>query len=224
MRLAPSILTADFLNLGAAIGAVAQADEIHLDIMDGHYVPNLSFGPIVVQAVRKTTDLNLSAHLMVTNPDSMAPWFIEAGCSLIVVHAEASTHLHRSLQNIKNLGAEAGVALNPSTPLEVLEYIAHDLKRVLLMSVNPGFGGQLFIPAIYDKIKKLVKLRQAWSCSFDIEVDGGVNADNIGMLAQAGVDIAVVGSAVFGPGDPGERLQRLRRQVIESQAHLEGRK
>ncbi|MGI5852982.1 MAG: ribulose-phosphate 3-epimerase [Bacillota bacterium] len=224
MRLAPSILTADFLNLGAAIGAVAQADEIHLDIMDGHYVPNLSFGPIIAKAVRKATDLNLTAHLMVTDPDFMAPWFVEAGCSLVVVHAEASTHLHRSLQNIKSLGAEAGVALNPSTPLDVLEYIAHDIKRVLLMSVNPGFGGQLFIPAIYDKIKKLVKLRRDWNCSFEIEVDGGVNLDNVGMLAQVGVDIAVVGSAVFGPGEPGERLQQLRHQVTESQAHLERRK
>lgn len=223
MRLAPSILTADFLNLGTAINAVAEADEIHLDIMDGHFVPNLSFGPIIAQAVRKATKLNLSAHLMVTNPDFMAPWFIEAGCGLIVVHAEASTHLHRSLQNIKNLGAEAGVALNPSTPLDVLEYVAHDLKRVLLMSVNPGFGGQLFIPSIYDKIKKLVKLRQEWNCSFEIEVDGGVNADNIDMLAQTGVDVAVVGSAVFGPGNPGERLQRLR-QAFGCQAHLERRK
>ncbi|HAH96323.1 MAG TPA: ribulose-phosphate 3-epimerase [Firmicutes bacterium] len=223
MRLAPSLLTADFLNLGTAINAIAEADEIHLDIMDGHYVPNLSFGPVVAQAVRQATRLNLSAHLMVTNPDEMVPWFVAAGCGLIVVHAEASTHLHRSLQNIKNLGADAGVALNPSTPLGVLEYIAHDLKRVLLMSVNPGFGGQLFIPAIYDKIKKLVKLRHEWNCDFEIEVDGGVKADNIERLAQAGVDIAVVGSAVFGPGDPGERLRHLR-QALGSQAHSERRK
>lgn len=213
MRLAPSILTADFLNLGEELSAISESDELHLDVMDGHFVPNLTFGPDMARAIRRGTPLKLVAHLMVKNPDEMAPWFAAAGCDEIVVPAETCPHLHRSLQALHGLGPAAGVALNPSTPLEILRYIYDQVETVLLMTVNPGFGGQKFIPAMLGKIADLRRLRTEWGASFRISVDGGVNTQNVAELHKAGVDVAVVGSAVFGDGDPADRLRQLRQAM-----------
>lgn len=213
MRLAPSILTADFLNLGEELSAISESDELHLDVMDGHFVPNLTFGPDMARAIRRGTPLKLVAHLMVKNPDEMAPWFAAAGCDEIVVPAETCPHLHRSLQALHGLGPAAGVALNPSTPLEILRYIYDQVETVLLMTVNPGFGGQKFIPAMLGKIADLKRLRTEWGASFRISVDGGVNSQNVAELHKAGVDAAVVGSAVFGDGDPADRLRQLRQAM-----------
>lgn len=213
MRLAPSILTADFLNLGEELSAISESDELHLDVMDGHFVPNLTFGPDMTRAIRRGTPLKLVAHLMVKNPDEMAPWFAAAGCDEIVVPAETCPHLHRSLQALHGLGPAAGVALNPSTPLEILRYVYDQVETVLLMTVNPGFGGQKFIPAMLGKIADLRRLRTEWGASFRISVDGGVNIQNVAELHKAGVDAAVVGSAVFGDGDPADRLRQLRQAM-----------
>lgn len=214
MHLAPSILTADLLSLGSQLAAVAEADAIHLDVMDGHFVPNLTFGPGVAKAVCRGTSLKVSAHLMVNNPDEMVPWFASAGCREISVHAEAVVHLHRSIQRLKELGVAAGVALNPATPLDVLDYVHGDVDSVLLMTVNPGFGGQSFIPAMYQKIQDLYRLRERWGDHFTIVVDGGVNLENVHRLSQCGVDVAVVGSAVYCGDDPAERVRLLRRAVL----------
>lgn len=214
MRLAPSILTADFLNLGGELSAISDSDELHLDVMDGHFVPNLTFGPDIVRVIRGGTSLKLVAHLMVGNPDEMVPWFASAGCDEIIVHAETCPHLHRSLQAVHGLGPSAGVALNPSTPLDILRYVYDQVDTVLLMTVNPGFGGQKFIPAMLGKIADLRRLRTEWGATFQISVDGGVNIQNVAQLHEAGVDVAVVGSAVFGEGDPADRLRQLRKALL----------
>lgn len=216
-KIAPSILSADFCRLGEEVKAVeaAGADYIHLDVMDGHFVPNITIGPLVVDAVRKITSLPLDVHLMIENPDRYIPDFAAAGADIIVVHAEASIHLHRSIQLIKSLGKKAGVSLNPATPLNVLEYVLADLDLVLLMTVNPGFGGQSFIEECLPKITSLRAMLDKRGLEAELEVDGGVKVDNIARIAHAGADVFVAGSAVFGSSDYAATIKTLKAQGKE---------
>lgn len=214
IKIAPSILTADFANLGAQVRAAeeAGADWLHIDVMDGRFVPNLTMGPLLVASLRPQISLPIDAHLMVVDADSLIPAFIEAGADRITVHAEACTHLHRTVQYIKQLGAKAGVALNPATPLVSLEEILPDLDLVLIMSVNPGFGGQSYIPQSTDKIARLHRQLQVRGLKeVEIQVDGGIKAHNIDIIAAAGATVAVVGSAVFNQtGSIAENIRQLR--------------
>ncbi|MGD2014454.1 MAG: ribulose-phosphate 3-epimerase, partial [Desulfobacterales bacterium] len=198
--IAPSILSADFSRLGDEIKAVesAGADWIHADIMDGHFVPNITFGPMIVESVRRVTSLPIDVHLMIENPNDYIPTFAEAGASLISVQAEASIHLNRSVQLIRECGARPGVVLNPSTPVQTLEWIIDHVDYVLIMSVNPGFGGQAFIKNSLDKVRALRQLIRQKNLKTLIEIDGGVNAETITDIAAAGVDVFVAGSAIFG--------------------------
>lgn len=216
-KIAPSILSADFCRLGEEIKAVeaAGADYIHIDVMDGHFVPNITIGPLVVEAVRKITSLPLDVHLMIENPDRYIPDFAAAGADIIVVHAEASIHLHRSVQLIKSLGKRAGVSLNPATPLSYLEYVLADLDLVLLMTVNPGFGGQSFIEEAIPKIKALRAMLDKRGLEAELEVDGGVKVDNIARISHAGADVFVAGSAVFGSSDYAATIKRLKTEARE---------
>jgi ribulose-phosphate 3-epimerase len=211
IKIAPSILSADFAALGQDIARVeeAGADQLHVDVMDGHFVPNLTIGPPVVEAIRKRTRLPLDVHLMIEAPERSLQAFVSAGADLITVHAEACPHLQRTLVQIRELGARAGAALNPSTSLRALEYVLDDLDLVLVMSVNPGFGGQAFIPATYPKVRTLRTL--LGSRPVEISVDGGVKAEHAGPLVAHGASVLVAGSAIFGAADPGEALRRLRR-------------
>ncbi len=210
IKIAPSILSADFAALAEEIARVeeAGADLLHVDVMDGHFVPNLTIGPPVVGAIRKRTRLPLDVHLMIEAPERYLQAFAAAGADLLTVHVEACPHLHRVLAQIKEVGARAGAALNPSTPLGTVEYVLDDLDLVLVMSVNPGFGGQAFIPTAYRKVRALKTL--LGGRSIEISVDGGVTAEHAGRLASAGASILVAGSAIFGAADPGEALRRLR--------------
>ncbi|MGH7421182.1 MAG: ribulose-phosphate 3-epimerase [Candidatus Rokuibacteriota bacterium] len=210
MRIAPSILSADFAALGEAIARVeaAGADLLHVDVMDGHFVPNLTIGPPVIESVRKRTRLPLDVHLMIEEPERWLETYVKAGADYLTVHVEACAHLERALTLIREVGAKSGVALNPSTPPEVLQYVLDDLDLVLVMSVNPGFGGQSFIPTAYEKVRRVRAMlgdRPAL-----ISVDGGVKAENAGPLAQAGATVLVAGSAVFGAPDPGAAVAALR--------------
>jgi ribulose-phosphate 3-epimerase len=216
-KIAPSILSADFCRLGEEIRTVeaAGADYIHIDVMDGHFVPNITIGPFVVEAVRKITSLPLDVHLMIENPDRFIPDFAAAGADIIVVHAEASTHLHRSIQLIKSLGKRAGVSLNPATPLNLLEYVLADLDLVVLMTVNPGFGGQSFIEQCIPKIKSLRAMLDKRGLEAELEIDGGVKVDNIARISHAGADVFVAGSAVFGSGDYAATIKALKAQAKE---------
>lgn len=216
-KIAPSILSADFCRLGDEIRAVeaAGADYVHVDVMDGHFVPNITIGPLVVDAVRKITSLPLDVHLMIENPDRYIPDFAAAGADIIVVHAEASVHLHRSIQLIKSLGKRAGVSLNPATPLSCLEYVLADLDLVLLMTVNPGFGGQSFIEECLPKIQSLRAMLDKRGLEAELEVDGGVKVDNIARIAHAGADVFVAGSAVFGSNDYAATIKALKAQARE---------
>ena len=191
------------------------ADYIHIDVMDGHFVPNITIGPLVVDAVRKVTAKPLDVHLMIENPDRYIPDFAKAGADLITVHQEAVPHLHRTIQLIKSLGKKAGVSINPATPVATLDVILDDLDLVLLMSVNPGFGGQSFIPATLAKITELRRRIEQRGLQVEIEVDGGVKADNIGRMAAAGADVFVAGSAVFSIPDYGQTISLLRQNAIE---------
>lgn len=210
-KLAPSILAADFANLGQGIQAAEKAgvEYIHLDVMDGKFVPNISFGIPVIEAIRPVTNCVFDVHMMVDQPDHLLPAVKKAGADLITVHAEACTHLHRTIGLIKELGCKAGVALNPATPLSVLDYVLEDLDMVLIMTVNPGFGGQKLIPACYDKIRALRAETRRRGLDIDIQVDGGVTKDTIGELEAAGANVFVAGTAVF-KGDIAANVAALR--------------
>jgi ribulose-phosphate 3-epimerase len=211
----PSILSADFARLGEQVASVEAAGcrMLHVDIMDGHFVPNLTIGPPVVKSLRKVTHLRLDVHLMITDPDRYAPLFIEAGANQVSVHQEVCPHLDRTLRMIQGEGAKAGVVLNPSTPVSTLEDVIGVADYVLVMSVNPGFGGQKFIPYALDKVRKLVAMRRDRGLAFPIEIDGGVTIENIGEIVRAGVDWVVAGSSVYGEGHPLESFRGLEREA-----------
>ncbi len=211
-QIAPSILSADFSRLGEEIKAVekAGADLIHVDVMDGHYVPNITIGPGVVSSLRKTTGLPFDVHLMIEDPDRYIDAFVDAGSNIITVHAEAVIHLHRTVQYIKGKGVKAGVSLNPSTPLACIEEILPDIDLLLIMTVNPGFGGQKFISGMLPKIRKARELARTRGLKMAIEVDGGVTAENIGTLAEAGADIFVAGAAIFGSPSYVETIGKMK--------------
>jgi ribulose-phosphate 3-epimerase len=215
IRIAPSILSADFSRLGAEVGAVAEAgaDWIHVDVMDGRFVPNLTIGPPVVKSLRRTTDLPLDCHLMMVEPERMVGAFAEAGADVITVHVEASPHLHRTLQQIRGLGKKSGVSLNPHTPVETIQHVLGELDLILVMSVNPGFGGQSFIEAVLPKIEALRKMIDEAGMDIVLEVDGGVKPGTASKVVQAGADMLVAGSAVFGADDYGRAIEALRRDA-----------
>lgn len=213
VRIAPSILSADFAKLAEAVTLAerAGADLIHVDIMDGHFVPNLTVGPPVVAALRKATRLPIDVHLMVENPRFFVPLFHEAGADWISLHVEATAHLHKDLTMIRSLGRKAGVALNPGTPIHVLDEILGELDYILVMSVNPGWGGQSFIPSCLDKIRSLRDRIRDRDLEIPIEVDGGLKLDNVGEVIEAGMEIVVAGSAVFEAPDPAGAIRELKR-------------
>ena len=217
-RLAPSILSADFRRLGEEVAAVtaAGADYIHVDVMDGHFVPNITIGPLVVEAARRSTHLPLDVHLMISEADRYLEDFVRAGANLISVHVEVLPHLHRTLQRIRELGVKASATLNPSTPLVTIEHVLEQLDMVLLMTVNPGFGGQEFIPAMIPKIRDLRRMIDERGLTVDVEVDGGINAETIGAVARAGADVFVAGSAVFHTSNYGETLRLFRARIAEA--------
>jgi ribulose-phosphate 3-epimerase len=213
--IAPSILSADFARLGEEIKAVeaAGADWIHVDVMDGHFVPNITIGPLIVEAVRSVTSLPIDVHLMIENPDNYIPAFAKAGASWISVQIETSVHLNRSVQLIRECGAKPGIVLNPSTPIQTLECIMEDVDYVLIMSVNPGFGGQAFITNSLDKIKALRQMIRSKSLNTLIQVDGGINEKTIADVAAAGTDIFVAGSAIFGSDDYQKTINSFREKI-----------
>jgi len=215
IKIAPSILSADFARLGQEIEAIAAggADYVHIDVMDGHFVPNITIGPLVVEAVRRVTDLPLDVHLMIENPDLFIADFARAGADIITVHGEAVHHLHRTVQLIRSLGKKAGVSINPATPVSTLEVILDDLDLVLVMTVNPGFGGQNFIPGCLPKIEALRQMIDRRGLAVELEVDGGVKPDNIGRIASAGAEVFVAGSAVFGTPDYRATITALRERA-----------
>lgn len=210
--IAPSILSADFARLGDDIRAVeaAGADWIHIDVMDGHFVPNITIGPLVVEAVRRSTSLPLDVHLMIENPDRHIDDFVQAGADLVTVQVETCTHLDRAVHRIRERGARPGVVLNPSTPLASLDWILEEVDVVMLMSVNPGFGGQAFIPAAIEKARRLRRCIDALDREVLIEIDGGINDRTIKSVSDAGVDVFVAGSAIFGSDDYGRAIAKFR--------------
>jgi ribulose-phosphate 3-epimerase len=211
--IAPSILSADFTRLGDEIRAVDQAgaDIIHIDVMDGHFVPNITLGPLVVKAAKAVTTKELDVHLMISDPDSYIEAFADAGADWITVHVETGHHLHRTVSRIKDLGKRAGVVLNPATSLSTLDYILEEIDLVMLMSVNPGFGGQSFILSCLEKIRKLRQRIEALGIEVDIEIDGGISSKTIADVVEAGANIFVAGSAVFGSNDYAATIAELRR-------------
>jgi len=217
-KLAPSILSADFSRLGEEVAAAtrAGADYIHVDVMDGHFVPNITIGPLVVEAVRRSTHLPLDVHLMISKPDLYLQDFVRAGADIIGIHVEILPHLHRTLQRIKELGAKASVTLNPATPLLAVEHVLDQVDQILLMTVNPGFGGQAFIDSVVPKIKALREIVDQRGLAVEVEVDGGINVETIGEVARAGADVFVAGSAVFSTPDYGETLNLFREKIKEA--------
>lgn len=213
--IAPSILSSDFSRLAEEVKAVesAGADWIHVDVMDGHFVPNITIGPVVVKALREVTQLPLDVHLMIENPDQYIEEFAKAGSTYLTVHQEACSHLHRTIQAIKDLGVKAGVALNPTTPVSTLEWILEDLELVLIMSVNPGFGGQKFIPQAIEKVRSLKSMIDAKNAAMPIGVDGGINEQTIQPVAKAGANMFVAGSAIFGSPDYAETISNFRALI-----------
>jgi len=213
VKIAPSILSADFSKLGMDIIDVEQggADLIHIDVMDGHFVPNITIGPLVVEAIRPITDLPLDVHLMIENPDQYLDAFAKAGADYITVHVEACRHLHRTIHQIKELGVKAGVVLNPATPVESILPIIDDVDMVLLMTVNPGFGGQKFIHSVLPKIRQVKELALSRNLDLEIEVDGGVNEETAKLCIEAGANVLVAGSAVYNQKDRREAIAALKK-------------
>ncbi|WP_342430555.1 ribulose-phosphate 3-epimerase [Neobacillus sp. FSL H8-0543] len=212
VKIAPSILSADFAKLGEEIKAVEQggADYIHIDVMDGHFVPNITIGPLIVEAVRPITTLPLDVHLMIENPDQFIEAFAKAGANYITVHVEACRHLHRTIQLIKSFGIKAGVVLNPATPVDTIQHILGDIDMVLLMSVNPGFGGQKFIPEVLPKIKKVREVAAEKGLTIEIEIDGGVNPETAKLCIEAGANVLVAGSAIYNEEDYTKAISSIR--------------
>ncbi len=214
-KIAPSILSADFAHLADEVQAVeeAGADILHIDVMDGHFVPNFTIGPPIVAALKKVARLPLDVHLMMTNPDDFIPEFADAGSNYLTVHVETCPHLHRTIQSIKECGVKAGVTLNPATPISSVEAILPDVDLLLIMSVNPGFGGQKFIPFVMEKIKSARRMIDANKLKVELEVDGGLKVDNVGEISSAGADIFVAGSAIFESPDYKDTIAKMRRAV-----------
>lgn len=217
MEISPSILSADFGNLLSDIRKVEveKPEYLHIDIMDGHFVPNITIGPLVLNALKGKTKIPFDVHLMIEEPDKYVKEFVDAGAKNITVHQEACVHLDRTLQLIKSMGINASVALNPATSLDTLRYVLSSVDMVLIMTVNPGFGGQVFIDGMYEKIRELASIRNEKGLNFKIEVDGGINIDNINDVVLAGADVIVAGSFIFANGDPGENLKKLREAALK---------
>ena len=211
----PSILSADFAHLGEQVAALEQAGcaMLHVDVMDGHFVPNITIGPPVVASLRKATRLRLDVHLMIADPDRYAPMFIEAGADQVSVHQETCPHLDRTVKMIQGLGARAGVVINPATPLETIDEVLGIVDFVLIMSVNPGFGGQKFIPYTLDKVSRLAAKKRERGLTFPIEMDGGIGVSNVAEVVKAGVEWVVAGSSIFGAGNPAANFERMRQQA-----------
>ncbi len=220
IEILPSLLAADFARLGEQIAQVTEAgvNFLHFDVMDGHFVPNISFGVPVLQSLRKSTKLAIDVHLMIEDADTYAPMFVAAGADCVSVHQEACPHLDRTIRMIQSEGARAGVVLNPATPLVTVEHVLPLVDYVLLMSVNPGFGGQSFIPYVLEKVRALREQRERLGLSFSIEIDGGVSVDNVGRVAEAGVDWVVAGSSVFGAPNPAHAVTAMRQAAMDAVA------
>ena len=218
IKLAPSILSADFSQLAESVKAVENAgcEYLHIDVMDGHFVPNITFGAVVFEKLRKKSNMTFDCHLMIEQPDLYLEDFVKAGADIITVHQEACVHLNRTIHHIKELGCKAGVAINPATSPQALEYVLQDVDMVLIMSVNPGFGGQKFIPQSLDKIKKLKQMIDAKNYNVDIQVDGGVSVDNIHDIVTAGANIVVARSAIFGKDNIQKAVSDLRDSAEQS--------
>jgi len=218
IEIAPSILASNFARLGEEIRKVEQggADLIHVDVMDGQFVPNISIGVPVVESLSKATQLPLEAHLMIVQPEEYIEEFVKAGASRVLIHQEATVHLDRALSMIRELGAESGAVINPATPVAMLSDVLDKVDTVLVMSVNPGFGGQKFIPNAFEKIRQLNQLRARYNASFRIEVDGGVDAENVAELAQAGANTFVAGTSIFHTPDPAAATRHMRKLAMEA--------
>ncbi|HEY4239905.1 MAG TPA: ribulose-phosphate 3-epimerase [Kofleriaceae bacterium] len=210
IKIAPSILSADFGRLADEVAAISTADYVHVDVMDGHFVPNLTIGPVVIEHVRAATKLPLDVHLMILDAERWVGAYAKAGADLIGVHAEACPHLHRTIGQIRELGKRASVVLNPATPLEMIEWVLGDVQQVLIMSVNPGFGGQKFIGSALEKVRRLRAMLDERGLDVDIEIDGGVKVDNIAEVCAAGANVIVSGSGVFGTKDYAATIRELR--------------